>query len=107
MQIVIKAENGDIYFNPRSIQCGKEIIQQNGRRVFPIKLEYEWGSVFVSNFYSSNEVKAVVNEIYGRIDDYSIEHYDRILDGLTTPSTGVITFDIKSLLEKFEGTTDD
>lgn len=99
MQIVIKAENGNIYFNPKAIKCGKEIIRDDGTPVFPIVLESEFGSVAVSGFYPRDVVKAVVNDIYESIANSCC---DVLRDHDDIWERGATSFDIKALIEEFQ-----
>lgn len=88
MQIVIKAENGTIYFNPQSIEFVENRTTTRGECVSTIILTFPGKRVAVSDNYPLRTVKAVVNEIY------------RVLD--ETVISNCFCFDIKALIEEFQ-----
>lgn len=87
MQIVIKAENGTIYFNPKVLSLLK-IGPRLGRMCFHYHPCLSCKRVAVSDNYPLRTVKAVVNEIY------------RVLD--ETVVRNCFCFDIKALIEEFQ-----
>ncbi len=98
MQIVIKAEDGMIYFNPQSIEFVENRTTCDGKQVSTIILEYPNRRVAVSDNYPLEVVKAVVNDIYESIE---VDYVDvlRVHDDIWKSDAAV--FDIKGLIDKF------